>query len=60
MKGEKTIEKLIHKISITSKAWLDVVHLCGNQTASTDRMIEQILSLSDELKQNYEKMFKNV
>jgi hypothetical protein len=60
MKGEKTIEKLINKIAITSKSWLDVVHLCGNQTAYTDRMIEQILSLSDELKQNYEKMFKNV
>lgn len=54
MINDKKIEKLVSDIRKESDEFLTMIKSIGNQCAYTDRMIERIISLSDELKKAYD------
>ena len=52
------VKKLVKQVLKDCEAFLEEVGILGNQCAYTDRMIEQIIEDSTELKKTYEKQFE--
>ena len=52
------VKKLVKQVLQDCEAFLESVKAMGNQCAWTDRMVEQIIDDSTELKKTYEKQFE--
>ena len=49
------VENLVSKIYEKADEWLDDIDLTGNQTAYSDRILEELFKLVDQLKELHNK-----
>ena len=59
MKNDKKIEKVVAELESRCNDFLTTVKSLGNHCAWTDRKVEGIIELSEELKKLHESQFKN-
>lgn len=59
MKNDKKIEKVVAELESRCHDFLSTVKSLGNHCAWTDRKVEGIIELSEELKKLHESQFKN-
>lgn len=58
MKNDKKIERVVVELERLCHDFTGCVNFLGNQCASTDRKLEKIIELSEELKNLHESRFK--
>lgn len=56
-KYDKRIKILVKNIAENSTAYIDYIKTIGNPCASTDRVIEEIIRLGEELKKTYDRQW---
>lgn len=57
MKNDKKILELIRTLRAKAEGFVDEVEALGNQCAYTDRIVEEIIQVGEELKEAYSQQF---
>ncbi|MBO7212575.1 MAG: hypothetical protein J6V44_16455 [Methanobrevibacter sp.] len=57
MKNDKKILELVRTLRAKAEGFVDEVEALGNQCAYTDRIVEEIIQVGEQLKEAYSQQF---